>query len=295
MTPGRSGLAIGLVVTGLACQEVGASVAVLLFPQAGPLGLVTLRLVFSALILLAIARPRLRGHTRAAWRAAIGFGLALAVMNGAFYLALDRLALGVTVTIESLGPLVLSVILARRASAWLWAALALAGVAALGAGGWDALDPVGVMFALLAAAGWAAYIRGSAAAGRAFRGVDGLALAMSIGALVSLPFGIADAGGALLRPEILGVGLAVAVLSSTIPYVAELGALRRISEAVFGVLMSLGPALAALAGFVILHQALSPLEVVGIVLVIAASAGAVWMSRSRRRLVVSPLEQGARR
>lgn len=277
-------LALGLVGLGLLCQEVGAAIAVLVFPHTGPLGMVMLRLVFSALMLLLIARPSLRGHSGAAWWAVVRFGAVLASMNGTFYLALERLDLGVTVTIEVLGPLVLSVVLARRVSAWLWAGLALAGVVALGAGGWSELDPIGVGFALLAAASWAGYIRGSAAVGRAFAGVDGLALAMAVGAVISLPFGIVDAGAALLNPALLGLGAAVALLSSTIPYAAELAALRRLSESAFGVLTSIGPATAAIAGFVLLGQDLRWLEIVGIALVVAASAGAVWTSARRTSL-----------
>ncbi len=143
--------AVLLVVVGLACQEVGASLAVLLFPQVGALGMVMLRLVFSAVLLLIIARPSLRGHRPSGWLSVIAFGLVLALMNGLFYLALARLPLGVTVTIEVLGPLVLSIVASRRASAWLWALLALAGVVALAGGGWDRLDPLGVLFALCAA------------------------------------------------------------------------------------------------------------------------------------------------
>lgn len=280
-------LALGLVGIGLLCQEVGAAIAVLVFPHTGPLGMVMLRLAFSAIMLLVIARPALRGHSRAAWWAVVRFGAVLASMNGTFYLALERLDLGVTVTIEVLGPLVLSVVLARKASAWLWAGLALAGVVALGAGGWSDLDPIGVGFALLAAASWAGYIRGSAAVGRAFAGVDGLALAMAVGAVISLPFGIVDAGAALLDPALLGLGAAVALLSSTIPYAAELAALRRLTESAFGILTSIGPATAATAGFLLLGQDLQWLEIVGIALVIAASAGAVWTSARRTSLPIA--------
>ncbi len=277
-----------LVVAGLVCQEVGASVAVILFPRVGPLGMVMLRLVFSALILLAIARPRLRGHTRADWWSVAGFGAVLAVMNGLFYLALERLPLGVTVTIEVLGPLVLSIVASRRTSAWVWAAMAFAGVVALGGGGWERLDPIGVLCALGAAAGWAFYILASSRVGVAFPKLDGLALAMSAGAVLSLPFGIADAGTALLRPELLGLGAAVAVLSSTIPYAFELIALRRLAASAFAVLMSLAPATAALAGFVLLGQVLSWLELAGIALVIAASMGAVRAS-ARATLRAEPV------
>ena len=281
--------AVLFVVAGLACQEVGASLAVLLFPEVGPLGMVMLRLVFSALILLAIARPRVRGHSRRDWTGVLWFGVVLACMNGLFYLALERLPLGVTVTIEVLGPLVLSIVASRRASAWLWALLAFAGVVALGGGGWDRLDPLGVLFALGAAASWAFYILASARVGRAFPKLDGLALAMAAGALLSLPFGIADAGAALLRIELVALGAAVAVLSSTIPYALELVALRRLPAATFAILMSLAPATAAIAGFVLLGQHLAWLEMVGIGLVIAASIGAVRSSARAAREAAEPI------
>ncbi|WP_159501976.1 DMT family transporter [Microbacterium sp. 18062] len=276
MTRGAaSAPAVAFVLIGLACQEVGASVAVLLFPAVGPLGMVMLRLVFAALVLMLIARPTLRGHSRAAWGAVVRFGAVLALMNGLFYLALTRLPLGVTVTIEVLGPLVLSIVTARRASSWAWALLAFVGVVALGGGGWDRLDLLGVLFALGAAASWAFYILASARVGREFPRLDGLALAMVVGALISLPFGIVDAGAALLRLDLLALGAAVAMLSSTIPYALELVALRRLAASVFAILMSLGPATASTAGFLLLGQHLNALEIAGIALVIVASIGAV--------------------
>jgi inner membrane transporter RhtA len=219
----------------------------------------------------------------------IWFGVVLATMNALFYLALERLPLGVTVTIEVLGPLVLSIVASRRASAWLWALLALGGVVALGGGGWDRLDPLGVLFALGAAASWAFYILASARVGQAFPKLDGLALAMAVGAVLALPFGVVDAGSALLRIEIVALGAAVAVLSSTIPYALELVALRRLPAAVFAILMSLAPATAALAGFVFLGQHLAWLEIVGIALVIAASIGAVQSSARAARESAEPL------
>ncbi len=280
MTPaGRAGAsplpAVALVVAGLVCQEVGASIAVLLFPQAGPLGMVLLRLGFSAVILLAVTRPGVRGHSRRDWAAVAVFGVVLATMNGLFYLALERLPLGVTVTIEVLGPLALSIVAAGRARAFVWAGLALAGVVALAGGGWDRLDGLGVAFALGAAARWALYILSSARVGAAFAKLDGLAWAMVIGALVAVPFGVVDAGAALLRPDVLALGAAVALLSSTLPYAFELIALRRLAASAFAVLMSLAPAIAALAGFVLLGQHLSWLEAAGIALVIVASVGAI--------------------
>ncbi|MFC0681824.1 DMT family transporter [Lysobacter korlensis] len=273
--------AVAMVLGGLTCQEVGAAIAVLLFPAAGPTGMTFLRLAFSALLLLAILRPRLRGHTSQGWVTVVGFGVVLAAMNLCFYEALARLPLGAAVTIEVLGPLVLSVVTSRRAIAWLWALLASAGVALLGWGSLTALDPVGVGFALAAGALWAGYIVGSARTGAAFPRFDGLAIAMSVGALVSLPFALLGTGAGILRPDILGLGLAVAVLSSMIPYGLELIALRRIRPATFAILMSLAPAIAALTGQVVLAQELTPLQWLAIGLVVAASAGAVRTGEPR--------------
>jgi inner membrane transporter RhtA len=274
--------AVAMVLGGLACQEVGAAIAVLLFPSAGPSGMTFLRLAFSAVLLLAILRPRLRGHSRESWLTVAGFGVVLAGMNLCFYEALVRLPLGAAVTIEVLGPLVLSVVASRRAIAWLWAVLALAGVVLLGAGGLTALDPVGVGFALGAGALWAGYILGSARTGSAFPRFDGLAIAMTVGAVFALPFAIGGTGSGLLRLDILGLGLAVAVLSSMIPYGLELAALRRIRPSTFAVLMSLAPAIAALTGLVVLGQAMTLLQWLAIGLVVVASAGAVRTGEARR-------------
>ena len=284
-------LASGAVVLGLICQEVGAGIAVTLFPQAGAVGVVALRLTFSAIILLAVFRPAIRGRTRADWLTAVTFGLVLAVMNVLFYLSLTRLALGAAVTIEYLGPLILSVVVSRRASAWLWAALALVGVALLGRGGFDHLDPIGVVLALGAGAMWVGYILLSARTGSRFRRLDGLALAMAVGAIVTIPFGAATAGSALLHPSVLLLGLGVAVLSSAVPYGLELLALRRLPASTFSILLSIAPALAALAGLVILQQPLTVVDAVAIGLVVVASMGAVRSAqrngprRSEGRLV----------
>lgn len=267
--------ATALVVIGLLCQEIGASIAVLLFPAAGPLGMVTLRLAFSAIVLIAIARPKLTGRPARAWVTVAAFGLVLALMNGLFYLSLERIPLGAAVTIEVLGPLVLSVIASRRAAAWLWAALAATGVVLLGQGSFGHLDPVGVAFAAGAGASWAGYILLSARTGRDFPKLDGLALAMVVGTLAILPFGIATTGAALIRPDVLLLGAAVAVLSSTIPYALELTALRRLPAGTFAVLMSLAPAIAALAGLVLLGQTFTWVGALAVALVVAASIGAV--------------------
>lgn len=267
--------AVGLVLAGLICQEVGAGVAVTLFPQVGAIGMVALRLGFSAVILLAVFRPSPRRRSRSDWVTVLGFGLVLALMNALFYEAIARIPLGTAVTIEFLGPLVLSVVASHRASAWLWAVLALAGVGLLGRQGFDSLDPVGVAFALGAGTMWVGYILLAARTGRRFARLDGLAIAMAFGAIVTIPIGVASGGPAILSPAVLLFGLAVAVLSSAIPYGLELLALRRLPSATFSILLSLAPALAALAGLVILHQTLDPLDALAIALVVVASMGAV--------------------
>ncbi|MEU6307108.1 EamA family transporter [Streptomyces chartreusis] len=276
---GGQGAGIGLVLGGLLSQEFGAAVATSLFPRAGAAGTVTLRLVLSAVLLLAACRPRVRGHQRADWAVVVGLGAALAGMNLLFYQSIARIPLGAAVTFEVLGPLVLSVVLARRAASWLWAGLALAGVALLSRGGFDRLDPAGVAFALGAAALWAAYILMSARAGARFPRTDGLALAMAVAAAMSLPLGVVDAGGALLNPATLGLGAVVAILSSALPYTLELLSLRRVPPSVFGVVSTLAPVVAVAAGYLVLGQVLTLVDIGAITLVVAATVGAVLTAR----------------
>lgn len=271
-TASRTTAPVGLVLGGIFSQQFGAAVATLVFPLAGPLGVVALRLTISAVILLAVCRPSLRGYRRSDWAVVVAFGVALAVMNSLFYESIARIPLGAAVTLEVLGPLVLSVVAARRASSWLWAGLALAGVALLGRGGFGGLELTGVAFALGAGAMWAVYIVCSARAGSRFPKTDGLALALAVSAVVSLPLG---ASTALLHPVTLGLGTAVALLSSALPYSLELLSLRRLSQSTFAVLMSLAPAVAALAGTVVLGQHLALPDVVAISLVVIAGVGAV--------------------
>ncbi|MFG2354366.1 DMT family transporter [Streptomyces sp. NPDC048521] len=266
---------VGLVLAGGVSVQFGGALAVTLMPRAGALGVVALRLLAAAVVLLLVCRPKLRGHSRTDWGTVIVFGIAMGAMNGLFYEAVARIPLGLAVTLEVLGPLALSVLASRRAINALWAGLALAGVFLLGGGGFSDLDPVGVACALGAGAMWAAYIVFSARTGRRFPQADGLALAMAIAALLFLPIGIAAAGTRLLNPTTVALGSAVALLSSVLPYTLELLALRRLPASTFAVLMSLEPALAATAGFLILGQALSMTEAAAIALVIMASIGAV--------------------
>ncbi|MFH8239505.1 EamA family transporter [Streptomyces sp. G6] len=275
---------VGLVLAGGLSVQFGAALAVSLMPRAGALGVVTLRLAVAAVVLLIVCRPRLRGHSRADWGTVVVFGIAMAGMNGLFYQAVDRIPLGPAVTLEVLGPLALSVFASRRAVNLVWAGLALAGVFLLG-GGFDSLDPAGAAFALGAGVMWAAYIVFSARTGRRFPQADGLALAMAVGAVLFLPLGIAESGTKLFDPMTLALGAGVALLSSVLPYTLELLALRRLPAPTFAILMSLEPAIAAAAGFLILDQALSATQSAAIALVIAASMGAVRTQVGRGRRV----------
>jgi len=278
--------AVGLVLGALLSGPFGGAVAALLFPRVGVDGVVTLRLTIAALALLAVCRPRVRGYRRADWLLIGGFGAALAGMNTLAYHAIALIPLGPVVMLEVLGPIVLSVVTARRAASWLWAGLATAGVALLSSTGFDRLAPAGIGFAAAAGAVWAGYIMASARVGQRFPKADGLALAMTAAAVITLPLGAGTAGTTLLNPHVLAMGAAVALLSSALPYTLELLALRRMPTTTFAVLMSLGPAVAAIAGYVVLHQQLAPVEGLAIALVIAANVGAV---RTPSRRVLSPM------
>jgi inner membrane transporter RhtA len=275
---GGQPVAVGLVIAAVTSLQFGAGFAATLFDDLGPGGAAFLRLAIAAVVLVAIWRPRLRGRSRADVRVAVAFGLVLGAMNVAIYSSFDRIPLGAAVTIEFLGPLGLAVAGSRRALDVLWVALAAGGILLLAESGGGAsgqpLDALGVLFALLAAAAWAAYIQLSQRTGRVWPGASGLAVAMVAGAVLAAPLGIAQAGGHLLHPALLAEGAAVALLSSVIPYSLELEALRRLPARVFGILMSLEPAVAALAGLVVLGQTLAVLDWLAIGLVIVASAGA---------------------
>jgi inner membrane transporter RhtA len=271
---------MSLVMGAVASVQLGAAVATTLFDDLGPAGTVLLRTGFAAVALLLLWRPQIRGMEPVALRDAVLFGLALAGMNLSFYGALDRIPLGIAVTLEFTGPFAVAVAGSRRASDLLWVALAAAGIVLLSPGIHGSLDVTGALLALLAGVFWATYIVLAARVGRAFSGGQGLTLAMVIATLVLLPSGIIAGGTDLGDPSLLASGLAVALLSSAVPYSLELEALRRLPKGTFGVLMSLEPAVAALVGLVALGQDLSSTEVVAIALVVAASAGALSAART---------------
>ncbi|MFB4302883.1 DMT family transporter [Actinomadura sp. NTSP31] len=266
-----------MILLGIVSVQVGAGLAKHLFERLPPTSVVSIRLLASALVLGFLARKGLRtilrDHSWTSLAVVAGYGIALAGMNFAFYQALSRIPLGVAVTIEFLGPLSVAIAGSRRPRDLLWVALAGAGVLMLARGGGE-VGLAGILFALLAAVGWAAYILLTAATGRRIPGTTGLALASVIGTLVMLPGGIAAGGGAVLDPWLLLIGLGVGLLSSVIPYSLELEALRRVPARVFGILMSLEPAVAALVGVVVLGEILTGRQWAAIACVIVACAGA---------------------
>ena len=249
-----------LVLLAITSVQFGAAIAKTLFDDVGPGGTVLLRMALAAAVLLVLWRPRVRGLARRHLWLVLAFGVTLAGMNLSFYAALDRIPQGVAVTFEMVGPLAVAVFASRRAIDIGWAALAIAGILLLSDfGDFGGLDPAGLL---------------SARAGRVFPGGAGLALALVAASVLLVPIGIADGGPTLLRPDILALGLVVALLSTAIAYSLEMEALRRLPAGVFGVMMSLEPAAGALAGYAVGGETLGGRELVAIALVVAASAGA---------------------
>lgn len=278
-----------LVVVAIASVQIGSAVGRTAFDVTGAPGMTVLRLGLSGLLLTTIVRPRARGWTRRQWAAAALLGVILGSMNLVFYLAIQHVPLGVAVTVEFLGPLLLALVQTRGVTEVLWVALAGAGVALLGLGTSGSAPLRGLALAALAGVFWAGYILASAWVGRLLPGVDGLAVALLVGTVLTLPFGAAGAVKAFGDAQALAAGCIVAVMSSLIPYGLELVALRSIPTRVFGVLMSLEPAAAALAGRAILGQVLGLREVVALTLVSVASLG-VTLTRRGDRPAVQPLE-----
>lgn len=275
VNPGSKATSISLVLSAIVLVQVGSAIATTLFDELGPTGTVLLRLLLSSIVLLAIWRPSLaalRGEHRLEL---LAFAITLAGMNTSFYLAIDRIPLGIGVTLEFIGPLGVAFAASSLRADLLWASLAGAGILLLSPMPGGDLDLLGVAFAVLAGGFWAAYIVLSARVGRSLAGGQGLALAMLVATAFLIVPGTLEAGDKLLHPALLGAAFAVAMLSSAIPYSFEMEALRRLPQGVFGVLMSLEPAVAAAVGFLLLDQGLATREVLAIGLVVAASAGAL--------------------
>jgi len=271
---------VSLVLIGMLSVQFGAAVSKEQFSEIPPVGMVLLRLMTSSLILLVLARPRLAGRSATDWRPVLALGLALGAMNWAFYESFARIPLGVAVTIEFVGPLSVAAVGRRHPRDLVWVGLAALGVVLFGAGP-TRVDALGFGLALLAGACWALYIVSTAATGQRWPGVEGLAVASTVAALCVAPFAVASAGARLLEPHLLLLGALVGLLSSVIPYSLEMVALRTLPARVFGILMSLEPATAALVAALVLGEWLTPLQVVAIACVTAASVGAARTMSAR--------------
>ena len=281
-TTERRGTAALLVLGSCTSLQIGAALAMRLFPIAGAPGATLLRLGLAAVVLLAIVRPRVRGWRPAQWRAVLLYGITIAGTNAFFYAALSRLPLGAAVTIQFLGPLTLAAALSRRGRDAAWVLLAVIGVLTLGlagshsdgpGGAHGVLDLAGVTFALVSAAFWALYIVAGSRASAAVPGRGGLAVAMGVGAVAVAPFGAHGATQLAGRPHMVALALGMAVLASVVPYSLELAAMRRAPRRVFGILLSLEPAVATLAGWLLLGQHTAPVAIAAIVVVVGASLG----------------------
>lgn len=271
-----------LVIVAAISVQVGASVATGLFDAYGPITIVGLRLVFGAVLVVAVRPPRLRSAPGSAWRSALALGVILAIMNTSFYLAISRIPLGVAVTIEFLGPLAAAVLGSRRWLDLVWVALAVAGVWLLAGGQLEAGDMAGVAAAALAGACWFAYILVGSRVARDWPDGRGAGAAMATSALLIMPVVavLGDPGAIVASPWLLAAGLVIGLFSSAVPYTFEVAALGRMRPATYGILVSLEPAFGAIAGFVLLAQPLTPTELVAIGLVVVASIGASLAARS---------------
>ncbi|WNV88192.1 EamA family transporter [Umezawaea sp. Da 62-37] len=281
-----TGPAVLMVLGSCLSLQFGTVLAAHLFPVTGALGATVLRLALAATALLAISRPRVRRWTRAQWLAVLPLGLGLAGMNGFFYAAIERIPLGTTVTIEFLGPLALAAVLSRRPRDLGWILLAATGVAALGwsgdGGSTAGLDPLGVVFALCAAVFWAVYVLAGARTAAVVPGHGGLAVAMGVAAVAVLPGGAVGAGQVFAQPHLLLFALGTALLASVVPHSLQLSALRALPRPVFGVLLSLEPAVATLTGWLLLSQDAGPVTAAAVTVVVLASVGSTLSAAPKR-------------
>jgi len=272
--------AVLMVLLAIASFQGGAAIAKGIFPVLGAAATSSLRIVLSAIILVLFNRPNLRKLTPAQWRLVVLYGLTLGTMNTVFYMAIARVPLGVGVAIEFIGPLSLALISSRRVADFLWVLLAAAGIVLIAP--WDnkGLDVTGVLLALLAGALWAAYIILGGRISKIMDSGEAVTVGMIFAAVLVLPVAIGNGLLINFKPTMILPGIALALLSSAIPFTLEMHALRKIPAKTFSILMSLEPAVAAFSGLIFLHEYLSFHEWLAVALVIVASAGVTLTGKS---------------
>lgn len=270
---------IPAVLFAIISVQSGAAIAKTLFPSIGAAGTASLRIGISALILMAVYRPNLTKLTKEQWKFVIPYGLCLGAMNLVFYFAIERIPIGLAVTLEFIGPLMVAVLGSKRAVDFLWVLLAAVGIVLIAPWTTNGVDVLGAALATLAGVFWAAYIVIGGKVSKRMDGNQAVATGMLIAACLVVPFGIFGDGLDSLTPKFLGMGIALALLSSAIPFTLEMKALGRLPARTFSILMSLEPAAAAICAFIFLQEYLSFNEILAVVFVVAASAGSTITSR----------------
>jgi len=273
---------IPAVILAIISVQGGAAIAKGLFPVIGPASTASLRIGISALILLAVNRPNLRTLTGQHWKAVIPYGLMLGAMNFVFYLAAERIPLGLAVALEFVGPLLVAVLGSKRKTDYLWVVLAAGGIALIAPWTAKGLDPMGVGLAILAGAFWAGYIIMGSAVSKVISGGTAVTVGMLVASIIIVPFGVASGGFEKLTIGLSLSGIALALLSSAIPFSLEMSALHKLPKKTFGILMSLEPAAAAICGLIFIHEVLSLKEWIAVMLIVLASLGAAVTAKTQK-------------
>ncbi|MFV5685637.1 EamA family transporter [Flavobacterium sp. GB2R13] len=270
---------IPAVLFAIISVQSGAAIAKGLFPVIGAAGTASLRIGISALLLLAVYRPNLKKITTNQWKLVIPYGLSLGAMNLVFYLAIERIPIGLAVTLEFIGPLLVAVLGSKRMIDFFWVLLAATGIVLIAPWSNNGIDLLGVLFALLAGALWAAYIVLGGKISKIMKGGEAVATGMLFAAILIVPFGILGNGLNSLTPKLFSLGIALALLSSAIPFTLEMKALGQLPARTFSILMSLEPAAASICALIFLQEYLTFNEVLAVLFVVIASAGSTITSR----------------
>ncbi|WP_026728752.1 EamA family transporter [Flavobacterium denitrificans] len=267
------------VLLAIISVQCGAAIAKTLFPALGAAGTASIRIGVSAIILLLAYRPNLKTITKEQWKVVIPYGFSLGAMNLIFYFSIERIPIGLAVTLEFIGPLLLAIIGSKRLMDYFWVVLAAIGILLIAPWTNERLDSLGVIFALLAGALWAAYIVFGGKISKILNEGTAVSTGMLLAAILVLPFGIFENGLANLTPRLFGMGFALALLSSAIPFTLEMKALGKLPPRTFSILMSLEPAAASICAFIFLNENLSFYEILAVVCVVVASAGSTLTSK----------------